>query len=47
LPFVLHYTKGGGSSTKRLITHLKSKHKNYSRTRRDPIAHCEKGNVSF
>jgi len=25
--FVLRYTKGGGSSTKSLINHLKSKHR--------------------
>ena len=29
MQFVLRYTKGGGSSTKSLINHLKSKHRNH------------------
>jgi len=52
--FVLRYTKRGGSSTKSLINHLKSKHnplewrpQKYPGAGRDPITNCEKGNESF
>jgi len=55
--FVLHYTKGGGSSTHCLINDLTSKHRicliqewkpqNYSGAGKDLITNGDKGNESF